>query len=214
MDKPLNSPFSQPMWHSPQIFSSIYGFWPAHRVQRSTIAWNMARTHEKQSGCFSVYLSLKTKYDNLGLGLRYATINVCLLPQSWQRSLLHSMVTLICGITWVCYLYSLAKNDGTLWLFKKTNSFAGQVEGGTLRRMWSHLKGKPGQGPRPEELCWSNQSCRQREGTSFKVCFIECHKKWSRWIVPLGNRLEDLDINLNPPHDVHKHVTLHLLRKC
>lgn len=94
------------------------------------------------------------------------------------------------------------------WLFKKTNSIAGEVERGTPRRMWSYLKEKPDQGPWSEELWWSNQSCRQREGTSFKACFIESHKKWSGWIVPLGNQLEDSDINLSLPLEVNKHMWL------
>ncbi len=66
MDEPFNSPFSQPIQESPQIFSLIYGVWPALRVHRSTIDWNMFRPREKQNGCFSVYLRLKTKRNEGG----------------------------------------------------------------------------------------------------------------------------------------------------
>lgn len=86
--------------------------------------------------------------------------------------------------------------------FSKTNSIAGEVEGATPSRMWSYLKEKT----RPRPWVWrSNQSCRQREGTSFKACFIESHKKWSGWIGPPGNQLEDTNINLSPPLEVNKH---------
>lgn len=149
------------------------------------------------------------------------------MPQPWhssKRSLLRSLMSLSrrLGLTGrltdisfvgqlghVIYVAS-QKNMGIWigWLFKKTNSIAGEVEGATPRRMWWYLKEKAGQGPRSEELWWSNQSCRQREGTSFKACFIESHKKWSGWIVPLGNQLEDLDINLSSLLEVNKHVWL------
>lgn len=220
MDKHFNSRLSQPTCHSPQIFSLIYGLWPALRVQRSTIAWNMARPCEKQSACFSVYFSLKKKTQRGRAALVCNHKLECVWCHSHDAALqiftsqhddsqpplgLHWQTDryLICGLTGASQ-----KKKKISWEFKlsgyfsKTNSIAGEVEGATPSRMWSYLKEKT----RPRPWVWrSNQSCRQREGTSFKACFIESHKKWSGWIEPPGNQLEDTDINLSPPLEVNKH---------
>lgn len=79
--------------------------------------------------------------------------------------------------------------------------------GGRSSRMWTHVKGKTSPWFWAAELCWSNQSRRQREGTSFKACFIESRKKPSGWIVPRGNQCEETDINLGPPLRVNKHAS-------
>lgn len=152
MDKLLNSPFSQPTWHSPQIFSLRFGIWPALIVQRSTIAWNMARTHEKQSSCFLVYFSLKTQIWRGRAGLKMCSHKlVCIRCHNHDKDLYFTAWWLFVGEHGHVIYIALQKWRGVELSGYLRKQIQSQGKWREEQQEGCDLKGKPAQGPRPAD---------------------------------------------------------------
>lgn len=191
MNRPFNSPLTAHVALAPNIQLNLRGL---TRSQRSEVNYSMkyGQSLWEAKRCFSVYL--KTKHNEEG-GNDSKSEPVWWSWHSRNRSdlmtpsLAHWQMSYL-WVTRACYLY---ETDGTF-------EWSGYLRKQTERQRKDVMIFKREIRPRPSvgAALLIRSELQTKGRTSFKACFIESHKKWSGWIVSLGNQLEEWGINLSP----------------